>query len=50
VWFIGADGQHSVKDIRSGDQIAADPDRWNPPADDLRPAVISSDSSQGAQT
>ena len=39
VWFIGADGVHSVKDIRSGDQVDADPATWNPPAEDLRPTV-----------
>jgi histidyl-tRNA synthetase len=44
VWFIGADGKHSVKDIRSGDQVEADPAGWNPPVDDLRPTVT-----QGAQ-
>ena len=37
VWFPGQN--HEVKDIRSGDQVAADPDEWNPPADDLRPHV-----------
>jgi histidyl-tRNA synthetase len=45
VWFIGADGKHSVKDIRSGDQVEADPAGWNPPVDDLRPTVT-----QGAQS
>ncbi len=38
VWFASADG-HSVKDIRSGDQVDADPTTWNPPASDLRPTV-----------
>jgi histidyl-tRNA synthetase len=28
----GRDGSHQVKDIRSGDQVDADPDTWNPPA------------------
>ncbi|GAA5153170.1 histidine--tRNA ligase [Nocardioides marinquilinus] len=28
VWF--ANDQHEVKDIRSGDQVAADPDTWTP--------------------
>ena len=37
VWFPGQN--HEVKDIRSGAQVAADPDEWNPPADDLRPHV-----------
>jgi len=32
-WFVAGDGsEHSVKDIRSGDQVPADPDAWNPPA------------------
>ncbi len=39
VWFVGAEGDHSVKDIRSGDQVPADPARWVPPADDLRPRL-----------
>ncbi len=43
VWFPPADdGQpHEVKDIRSGDQVAADPAAWTPPPADLRPQVIS---------
>lgn len=40
VWFI-TEGVHEVKDIRSGDQIAADPSTWCPPTEDLRPRVIS---------
>ncbi|MFC3299057.1 histidine--tRNA ligase [Arthrobacter agilis] len=39
VWFTAPDGTHEVKDIRSGDQVAADPGSWTPPADDLRPVV-----------
>jgi histidyl-tRNA synthetase len=42
VWFPGAaegDGDE-VKDIRSGDQTAADPASWTPPPGDLRPRVI----------
>ena len=35
VWF-GAE----VKDIRSGNQVAADPATWKPPAEDLRPTII----------
>ena len=35
VWFAGGE----VKDIRSGDQVSADPDTWLPPEEDLRPAV-----------
>ena len=37
VWFGGADG--SVKDIRSGEQQAADATRWMPPEADLTPAI-----------
>ncbi len=36
VWFSDS----SVKDIRSGDQVPADPDSWIPPADDLLPRVF----------
>ncbi len=43
VWFLtGPPGDgHQVKDIRSGDQVAADPDAWTPPDPDLRPTVVS---------
>ena len=41
VWFVQADGTSQVKDIRTGEQVAADPATWSPPAADLRPAVIS---------
>jgi len=42
VWFPGVDGAaDQVKDIRSGDQRDADADAWTPPADDLRPRVLS---------
>jgi histidyl-tRNA synthetase len=40
VWFLQPDGGHEVKDIRSGDQVAADPASWAPPAEDLRPRVV----------
>ena len=30
VWFPGADGGHEVKDIRSGEQVAADPAHLDP--------------------
>ncbi|WP_205473450.1 histidine--tRNA ligase [Nocardioides sp. SYSU D00038] len=40
VWFIGADGGHEVKDIRSGEQVPADPAAWTPPGEDLRPRII----------
>jgi histidyl-tRNA synthetase len=38
VWF-GSAGASEVKDIRSGDQVAADPTTWTPPATDLHPQV-----------
>ena len=41
VWFPGSgEVEHQVKDIRSGDQVDADPHAWQPPAQDLRPAVV----------
>ncbi|CAN7450150.1 histidine--tRNA ligase [Knoellia sp. LjRoot47] len=40
VWFPGSgDVEHQVKDIRSGDQVDADPQSWEPPAQDLTPSV-----------
>ena len=44
VWFPGVDAADQVKDIRSGDQVDADADTWNPPAEDLRPQVVSAGS------
>jgi histidyl-tRNA synthetase len=43
VWFPGSadDGGDEIKDIRSGEQVAADPATWTPPEEDLRPQVIS---------
>jgi histidyl-tRNA synthetase len=40
VWFLQPDGTHQVKDIRSGDQVDADPAAWTPPAADLRPTIL----------
>jgi histidyl-tRNA synthetase len=40
VWFTTAEGAHEVKDIRSGEQVAADPAAWTPPTEDLRPQVL----------
>jgi histidyl-tRNA synthetase len=40
VWF----SNNEVKDIRSGEQLPADPDAWQPPAADLRPSVVRSPS------
>jgi histidyl-tRNA synthetase len=46
VWFPGRDGgSDEVRDIRSGDQVAADADRWRPDDSDLRPRVVESDGS-----
>ena len=39
---------HSVKDIRSGDQVDADPQSWTPPAVDLRPQLVGSHVEQAA--
>ena len=43
VWFSTRDDSgavaHEVKDIRSGEQVAADPASWTPPAADLHPTV-----------
>jgi len=44
VWFDTAEG-HQVKDIRSGEQVAADAATWQPPVEDLRPRVVVSDHS-----
>ncbi|WP_324652082.1 histidine--tRNA ligase [Georgenia sp. H159] len=38
VWFPGAEG-HEVKDIRSGEQVSAEPGSWLPPEQDLTVAV-----------
>ena len=38
VWFLRDDG-HEVKDIRSGDQVSADPASWSPPEADRWPTV-----------
>ena len=40
VWFQQDDGSHQVKDIRSGDQVAADPDAWTPPDADLHQTFV----------
>ncbi len=41
VWFPanGEDGDR-VRDIRTGDQVDADPSTWNPPAEDLKPQIL----------
>ncbi|MCW3843331.1 histidine--tRNA ligase [Micromonospora yasonensis] len=38
VWFPGAEGD-AVKDIRSGEQVAAAAGEWTPPRADLKPLV-----------
>jgi histidyl-tRNA synthetase len=44
VWFPPADGHgaagHEVKDIRTGEQVSADPATWTPPTEDLTPSVV----------
>jgi histidyl-tRNA synthetase len=42
VWFPGSGeaGGGQVKDIRSGEQVDADPEAWNPPAEDLHPRIL----------
>src|SRR5689334_3549851 len=54
VWFPpqsseGADGSHQVKDIRSGDQVVADPTTWRPPDEDLRPRAVRSTTPEETQ-
>lgn len=49
VWFVQADGSHQVKDIRSGEQVDADPADWDPPEQDLRPTVISTSETEENQ-
>lgn len=43
VWFPGADGADSVKDIRSGQQEPAQAETWQPPAHDLHVVVARRD-------
>jgi histidyl-tRNA synthetase len=46
VWFPGANretGGDEVKDIRSGDQVAADATTWACPPEDLHPTIIRTD-------
>jgi histidyl-tRNA synthetase len=40
VWFGGTVGGE-VKDIRTGEQVAADPKSWIPGAEDLKPKILS---------
>lgn len=44
VWFPGEDGAAGeVKDIRSGDQAAADEANWQPLAADLHPTIVTTE-------
>ncbi len=44
VWFDQTDaGTPEVRDIRSGDQVAADAERWSPPAADLYPTILTAE-------
>jgi histidyl-tRNA synthetase len=47
LWFPQEDGSHQVRDIRSGEQVDADPAAWVPPADDLRPSIIGTAAESG---
>jgi histidyl-tRNA synthetase len=43
VWFPQGSteaAEHQVRDIRSGEQVVADPREWAPPREDLRPRVV----------
>ncbi|HEV7148160.1 MAG TPA: histidine--tRNA ligase [Pedococcus sp.] len=50
VWFPAV-GEHAdqVKDIRSGDQVEAGATTWTPPAQDLRPQVLSAQPSESGR-
>jgi histidyl-tRNA synthetase len=43
VWFPQDDGGHEVRDIRSGEQVAADPATWEPPAGDRHPGLVAAE-------
>ena len=43
VWFTQDDGSHEVKDLRSGEQAAADPNSWSPAPVDLSPHITVSE-------
>ncbi len=41
VWFpAGGHDGNRVRDIRTGDQVDADPATWNPPTEDLKPHIL----------
>ena len=45
VWFVGDDGSHEIKDIRSGEQLAADPETWTPSEADRLVTIIQKEQS-----
>jgi histidyl-tRNA synthetase len=47
VWFPQPDGNHEVRDIRSGEQAGADPESWTPPPADLRPMLVADPTEEG---
>ncbi|MBA3233185.1 MAG: histidine--tRNA ligase, partial [Propionibacteriales bacterium] len=50
VWFPGAGGaSDQVKDIRSGEQVDADPADWDPATADLQPGVVATTASKEQQ-
>jgi histidyl-tRNA synthetase len=49
VWFAGEGAGHQVKDIRSGEQVDADPATWLPDPSDLTPTVTLQHSDQSKQ-
>jgi histidyl-tRNA synthetase len=50
VWFTDDDGNHQVKDIRSGEQVVAFPEIWTPPAEDLTVQVTTTATAVAAQS
>jgi len=47
VWFpANGDDPHKVRDIRVGEQDDADPTTWAPPAEDLKPHILSTPSKE----
>ena len=54
VWFPARAGSgggtgHQVKDIRSGEQVDADPASWSPPAEDLHPRLVATTGDESTQ-
>lgn len=44
VWFPTGDDGPTVRDIRSGEQVAADPGTWSPPEQDRWPTLVAPES------